>query len=47
MTGAALSSYNDHRVQMALAIAASRAQGPSTLTYPNAYRISYPAFSTT
>ena len=44
MTGAALSSYNDHRVEMALAIAASRAEGPSSLTYPNAHRISYPAF---
>jgi 3-phosphoshikimate 1-carboxyvinyltransferase len=44
MTGAALSSYNDHRVEMALAIAASRAEGSSSLTYPNAHRISYPAF---
>ena len=47
MTGAALSSYNDHRVEMALAIAASRAEGPSSLTYPNAHRISYPRSSTT
>jgi cyclohexanecarboxylate-CoA ligase len=44
MKGAALSSYNDHRVEMALAIAASRAEGESSLTYPNAHRISYPAF---
>ena len=44
MTGAALSSYNDHRVEMALAVAASRAEGSSSLTYPNAHRISYPAF---
>ncbi len=29
---------------MSLAVAASRADGQSTLTYPNAYRISYPRF---
>lgn len=39
-----LSAYNDHRVLMALAIAASRADGESRLTYPNAYKISYPRF---
>jgi 3-phosphoshikimate 1-carboxyvinyltransferase len=44
LRGASLSSYNDHRVHMALAVAASRAAGESSLTYPNAYRISYPAF---
>lgn len=44
LTGAPLSSYNDHRVLMALAVAATRAAGTSTLTYPNAYRISYPGF---
>ncbi len=44
LTGAPLSSYNDHRVHMSLAVAASRARGESSLTYPNAYRISYPAF---
>jgi cyclohexanecarboxylate-CoA ligase len=42
--GAHLSSFNDHRILMALAVAASRAEGQSTLTYPNAYRISYPRF---
>ena len=42
--GADLSSFNDHRVLMSLAIAASRAEGESRLTYPNAYRISYPRF---
>jgi len=42
--GAKLSSFNDHRVLMSLAIAASTAEGDSTLTYPNAYRISYPAY---
>lgn len=39
-----LSSFNDHRVLMSLAVAASAAEGPTTLTYPNAYRISYPRF---
>jgi 3-phosphoshikimate 1-carboxyvinyltransferase len=42
--GAHLSSFNDHRILMSLAVAASRAEGSSTLTYPNAYRISYPRF---
>ncbi len=42
--GANLSSFNDHRILMSLAVAASRAQGQSSLTYPNAYRISYPRF---
>ncbi|GAA3746044.1 3-phosphoshikimate 1-carboxyvinyltransferase [Streptomyces tremellae] len=44
LVGAKLSSFNDHRVLMSLAIASSRASGHSTLTYPNAYRISYPTF---
>jgi cyclohexanecarboxylate-CoA ligase len=42
--GANLSSFNDHRILMSLAVAASRAQGQSSLTYPNAYQISYPRF---
>jgi cyclohexanecarboxylate-CoA ligase len=44
LVGTSLSSFNDHRVLMALAVAASCAEGQSTLTYPNAYRISYPGF---
>jgi 3-phosphoshikimate 1-carboxyvinyltransferase len=44
LTAAPLSSYNDHRVLMALAVAASAASGDSTLTFPNAHRISYPGF---
>ncbi|MDX6653860.1 MAG: cyclohexanecarboxylate-CoA ligase, partial [Solirubrobacterales bacterium] len=44
LTGSPLSSFNDHRVHMSLAVAASRAGGESSLTYPNAYRISYPGF---
>ncbi|WP_202864783.1 3-phosphoshikimate 1-carboxyvinyltransferase [Rothia uropygioeca] len=43
-TGAALSSFNDHRVLMALAVAATRCQGVTSLTYPHAYRTSYPEF---
>ena len=44
LAGANLSSFNDHRILMSLAVAATRAEGTSTLTYPNAYRISYPRF---
>lgn len=44
LTPAALASYNDHRVLMALAVLATRGAGRSTLTYPRAYRISYPEF---
>ncbi|SDH73829.1 3-phosphoshikimate 1-carboxyvinyltransferase [Sinosporangium album] len=43
-TSADLSSFNDHRVLMALAVAASQADGESRLTYPKAYQISYPKF---
>ncbi|ROP60529.1 3-phosphoshikimate 1-carboxyvinyltransferase [Curtobacterium sp. PhB115] len=42
--GAQMSSFNDHRVLMSLAVAASKARGTSGLTYPRAYRISYPTF---
>jgi cyclohexanecarboxylate-CoA ligase len=44
LSGAPMSSFNDHRVLMALSVAATRAAGESTLTYPRAYRISYPEF---
>ncbi len=44
LVGADLSSFNDHRVLMALAVTASGAVGRSTLTYPRAYRTSYPGF---
>ncbi|MGH8259571.1 MAG: 3-phosphoshikimate 1-carboxyvinyltransferase [Steroidobacteraceae bacterium] len=44
LNGATLSSYNDHRVLMSLAVAATRASGQTLLTYPHAYRISYPEF---
>jgi cyclohexanecarboxylate-CoA ligase len=42
--GAALSSFNDHRVLMSLAVAGSIATGVTELSYPHAYRISYPEF---
>ncbi|GAA2244241.1 3-phosphoshikimate 1-carboxyvinyltransferase [Herbiconiux moechotypicola] len=44
LEGASMSSFNDHRVLMSLAVAATRATGESRLTYPRAYRISYPTF---
>jgi 3-phosphoshikimate 1-carboxyvinyltransferase len=44
LTGSPMSSFNDHRVLMSLAVAASKASGVSALTYPRAYRISYPLF---
>jgi 3-phosphoshikimate 1-carboxyvinyltransferase len=44
LRGAPMSSFNDHRVLMSLAVAATRAEGESRLTYPRAYRISYPTF---
>jgi 3-phosphoshikimate 1-carboxyvinyltransferase len=44
LRGASLSSFNDHRVLMALAIAGSTATGVTELSYPHAYRISYPEF---
>jgi 3-phosphoshikimate 1-carboxyvinyltransferase len=45
MHGASLSSYNDHRELMALAVAGSTASGVTELSYPHAYRISYPEFA--
>lgn len=44
LTGASLSSYDDHRVEMALVIAGTMARGTTRLTYPHAYEISYPEF---
>ncbi|MFB7182128.1 3-phosphoshikimate 1-carboxyvinyltransferase [Streptomyces sp. NPDC056257] len=43
-TGARVSSYNDHRILMSLALAGTKAHGVTTLTYPKAYQISYPGF---
>jgi cyclohexanecarboxylate-CoA ligase len=44
LQAAALSSFNDHRVLMALAVAGSTASGITELSYHHAYRISYPEF---
>ncbi len=44
LKGAAISSYNDHRVLMAYVLAGTRADGDTQLDYPYAYRISYPEF---
>ncbi|MGH3026149.1 MAG: 3-phosphoshikimate 1-carboxyvinyltransferase, partial [Gaiellaceae bacterium] len=44
LSGRDLSSFNDHRVLMSLAIAGTRANGYTLISYPNAYRISYPEF---
>jgi 3-phosphoshikimate 1-carboxyvinyltransferase len=44
LRGATLSSFNDHRVLMALTVAGSTATGVTELSYPHAYRISYPEF---
>ena len=42
---ASLSSFNDHRVLMALALAGCLAEdGRTEISYPQAYRISYPEF---
>jgi len=42
--GTSLSSFNDHRVLMALTVAGSTATGVTELSFPHAYRISYPEF---
>jgi cyclohexanecarboxylate-CoA ligase len=44
LEAASLSSFNDHRVLMSLAVAGSIATGVTELSYPHAYRISYPEF---
>jgi len=42
--GVELSSYNDHRILMALTVAGSVASGMTEISFPHAYRISYPEF---
>ena len=42
--GAEIDSLGDHRIAMAFAVAALRAEGPSTIKGANAAVISYPAF---
>jgi len=45
--GAELQSYDDHRIAMAFAVAALRAQGESKIIGADAARISFPEFFTT
>lgn len=42
--GGEVDGYNDHRVVMALSIAALRADGPVTISDAESIRKSYPAF---
>lgn len=44
LTSASLSTFNDHRALMSLAVAGTVADGVTTLTFPNAHRASYPGF---
>lgn len=44
LTGTGIRTQNDHRVMMAYTIAATAADGPTVLTHPRAYRLSYPDF---
>ncbi len=44
LRGAELSTFNDHRVLMSLAVAGTAANGVTRLPFANAYRISYPGF---
>jgi 3-phosphoshikimate 1-carboxyvinyltransferase len=44
LQGAALDASGDHRIAMALAVAASLAGGPSTLTGAEWADVSYPGF---
>lgn len=44
LRGATVSSCSDHRIAMALAVAALRAKGPTTITGAEAIKKSYPTF---
>ena len=46
LPGGTVSSYNDHRIAMAAAIASLRTSGPVTILDPMAVRKSYPGFYT-
>ena len=46
-TGAALDSYTDHRIAMALAVAATRAPGKTQIRRAEAAAVSYPSFVST
>ena len=44
--GAALDSHDDHRIAMALAVAALAAEGESVIGHAEACRVTYPDFIT-
>ncbi|QQE79857.1 3-phosphoshikimate 1-carboxyvinyltransferase [Alicyclobacillus sp. SO9] len=44
LCGAEIDVHDDHRVQMAFAVAGSLAKGETILNYPSAFEISYPEF---
>jgi len=45
--GAEIDSFGDHRIAMAFAVAALRAQGETRIVHANAAAISYPQFFST
>lgn len=47
LTGTVVDSYTDHRIAMAMAIAALRTQGVMTVQRAEAAAVSYPSFTTT
>lgn len=44
LTGTDIATWNDHRVQMAFAVAGLVAAGATSLSHPYAFRVSYPTF---
>lgn len=44
LRGAPVESHDDHRIAMAMVVAALAAEGPTTLSGAGAVRISYPEF---
>jgi 3-phosphoshikimate 1-carboxyvinyltransferase len=44
LRGAEIDSFDDHRIAMAFAVAALRAEGESTILHPACAAISYPSF---
>ncbi len=46
LVGTTVNSHDDHRVVMALAIAATQAKGATTIEHAEAMNVTYPAFVT-
>ena len=44
LTGAVVSSHHDHRIALALAVAALRAEGETQITNADCISVSYPRF---